>query len=88
MFEEPESERYLPPQAFQLEVRGYAQELSVPGANDRLSALRALSVANELQRWGVPQEFITSVGFGMEDPFVRGEPLNPQNRRAWIMFRP
>lgn len=79
--------KFSPKHSYRLEVRGYAQEADIPQSNDRLSALRALAVAGELRRQGIPDEHITAIGFGAENPIVSDAPLDPQNRRAWIIYR-
>lgn len=68
-----------------LDVYGYAQD--VAGNNDVLSRQRAEAVATELRRRGVPAACITAIGMAAREPLVPDSPLDPQNRRAWIVFR-
>lgn len=77
----------LPARVLHVEVRGYAGDLGDAGRNDRLSMLRALAVTSELQRLGVPEASIVPIGFGATDPLIPHAPLDPQNRRAWIVMR-
>ncbi len=65
-------------------VNAYAPDAKSPEAGTQLSLMRALAVAGELRSAGVPEEFITPVGFGNDIPpyggFPQNEPLDPQNR--------
>ncbi len=75
----------LPATDSHLDVYGYAQDAA--GDNDALSRQRAEAVAAELRRRGVPAARISAIGMAAREPLVPNSPLDPQNRRAWIVFR-
>ena len=68
-----------------LVVYGYAEDAS--GSNDALSQRRAQAVADELIRRGVPARDVRAIGRGARVPLVPDSPLDPQNRRAEIVFQ-
>ena len=80
-------EGLAPAYVARFEVWGYAQDAGGPVDDDRLSVRRALAVAQELKRLGVPDGFITPIGFGDADPLVPGDPMDPQNRRVQVAIR-
>ena len=67
-----------------VQVQGYAPDADNPRASERLSLLRALAVADELGRSGVPDGCITLIGVGHGTAPTPTEALDPHDRRVSI----
>lgn len=72
-----------------IDVQGHADRAGSGEYNQRLSMTRAETVAQELQRWGVPREMIDIRSFGDTRPLVPTSNglREPQNRRVEIVYR-
>lgn len=72
-----------------IEVSGHADRSGTPQYNQGLSQRRAMAVAAELVRLGVPQAAITTQAFGESRPLVATADgvREPQNRRVEIVLR-
>ncbi len=77
---------YAPAYTAHLQVRGYAPDAGSPREADRLSVRRAAAVAAELTRLGMPDDFVTPIGFGDKQPVIPDAPLDPLNRLVHIVF--
>ena len=75
-------------QVTRIEVNGYTDASGTVRYNQGLSVRRAQAVANELVRDGVPQQAITTQGFGETHPLVPTAQgvREPQNRRVEIIL--
>lgn len=67
-----------------VQVQGYAPDMVNPQASERLSLLRALAVADELGRFGVPDGCITLIGVGDGKAPTPAEALNQHDRGVSI----
>jgi len=72
-----------------IEVAGHTDNTGTAAYNQRLSMLRAETVAAELVRRGVPRSEIGVTGYGFSRPLVATGPnvREPQNRRAEIILK-
>ncbi len=71
------------------EVTGHADRTGGEEYNLALSLRRARAVADEVQRWGIPERQIAVRGVGDTQPLVATAPgvREPQNRRVEIVYR-
>ena len=76
-------------QVTRIEVSGHTDTTGTARYNQGLSVRRAQNVAAELVRLGVPQNAITTQGFGFSRPLVATGPgvREPQNRRVEIVLK-
>ncbi|NKC29404.1 OmpA family protein [Roseomonas sp. BU-1] len=72
-----------------IEVSGHADRSGTPQYNQRLSERRAMAVAAELERRGVPRAAMAIQAFGESRPLVPTADgvREPQNRRVEIVLR-
>ncbi len=72
-----------------IDVSGHADRTGSEVYNQRLSMARAESVAQEMQRWGVPRQMIDIHSYGDTRPLVPTSTgvREPQNRRVEIVYR-
>ncbi|WP_372622973.1 OmpA family protein [Falsiroseomonas sp.] len=76
-------------QTTRIEVAGHADRAGNPQYNQRLSERRAMAVAQELERRGIPRQAMVIQAFGESRPLVPTADgvREPQNRRVEIVLR-
>lgn len=77
----------LPPHRYRVEVQGHADASHSPLMAHQIALRRALAVADEIVRLGVPTELVTVIGFGNSHPLISADGAEPQNRRVELVMR-
>jgi outer membrane protein OmpA-like peptidoglycan-associated protein len=77
----------LPPVSHRIEVHGHDDKSNSQPKAHQIALRRALAVADEIVRLGVPPEFITVIGFDNASPLVPTDQPEPQNRRVQLVLR-
>jgi OOP family OmpA-OmpF porin len=77
----------LPAVRHRVEVHGHADASHSPLMAHQIALRRALAVADEIVRLGVPSEVVTVIGFDNSRPLVSTDQPEPQNRRVEVLLR-
>jgi OmpA-OmpF porin, OOP family len=77
----------LPAVRHRVEVHGHADASHSPLMAHQLALRRALAVADEILRLGVPAELVTVIGFDNTHPLIPADGAEPQNRRVELLMR-
>jgi outer membrane protein OmpA-like peptidoglycan-associated protein len=78
------------PQANNVKVQGYTDDVGSSAVNDPLSMKRAEAVSGYLQSQGVPKDRISAKGFGVKDPVSTANTTEGRalNRRVDVVIEP